>query len=304
MTPSARASSSCPATGSSSRSPGGLRDIIDDADKVEADWQRAGVWRWLERYDDVLVYGDARLLTTACELGLDRRLDATVTHTGYVAPVMPSPVEDVEPYLLVTPGGGGDGQLLLRRYLDAVSAGATKGLRSIIVTGPLMSSSRRDELLERARRSPSIEILEFTDRMRSLIASAAGVISMAGYNTVVEELAAGVPALLVPRCRPRREQDIRARRLAPHTNLSHCSIDDLDTAAVAQFVADLERPGSSVARPLLVDLGGARTAAAALEHPSCSAPPTHPQSNPRSLSLPHPNRMEQCHDDRLPTLLV
>ena len=194
----------------------GLRDIIDDAEKVDHDWHRAGVWERLECYDDILVYGDPRILTTATELDLPSRVGAAVTYTGYVAPTMPVPVTQDEPFLLVTPGGGGDGQAMLRCYLDAVEAGATAGLRSVIVAGPLMSSVLRDELVDRARRSPSVEISSFSDDMRALIASAAGVVSMAGYNTVVEELAADVPALLVPRCRPRLEQHIRACRLREH----------------------------------------------------------------------------------------
>ena len=166
----------------------GLRDIIDDADQVDKDWQQSGTWGWLDCYDDILVYGDPRIRTTASELDLESRVTGTVTYAGYVAPAMPEPMIDVEPYLLVTPGGGGDGQIMLRRYLDAVDAGATSGMRSLVVTGPLMSTTRREELFRRARRSPSVDLIEFSDQMRTLIASASGVVSMAGYNTVVEEL--------------------------------------------------------------------------------------------------------------------
>ncbi len=245
----------------------GLRDIIDDATHVNADWERTGIWRWLGCYDDILVYGDQRILTTATELDLESRIGAAVTHTGYVAPTMPEPVAHGDPFVLVTPGGGGDGQVMLRRYLDAVEAGSTAGVRSLIVTGPLMSSTRRDELLDRARRSPSVDIIEFSEHMRTLIASAVGVISMAGYNTVVEELAADVPALLVPRCRPRLEQDIRARRIAPHTRLQYCPIDSLDVDTVRRFVAEMPPDRQRALGRPSVDLGGAARAAAFLCRP-------------------------------------
>ncbi|MFQ5556364.1 MAG: glycosyltransferase family protein [Acidimicrobiales bacterium] len=110
----------------------GLRDIIDDPSRVEADWHRDGVWEWLDCYDEILVYGDRRVLTTAAELDLAARSSAIVTHTGFVAPTMPEPMA-TEPFVLVTAGGGGDGQALLRRYLDAVEAGATSGIRSELV---------------------------------------------------------------------------------------------------------------------------------------------------------------------------
>ncbi len=215
----------------------GLRDIIDQRQAVEQSWHRDRVWPALDRFDDIFVYGDRRVRTTAQEIGLERRTGAVVTHTGYVAPTMPEALPG-DPFVLVTPGGGGDGQRLLRRYLDAVEAGATAGLRSVVITGPLLSARRQAELLLRAEKLESVELIEFSDSMRSLIASAEFVVSMAGYNTVVEELSAGTPALLVPRCKPRLEQHIRACRLAPVSRLEHCPIEELSPDRVRRFARD------------------------------------------------------------------
>lgn len=246
----------------------GVRDIIDDRYKVESTWDRDGVWAALQHYDDILVYGDPRVTTTANELGLDWRVRAAVTHTGYVAPIMPEPLTD-DPFVLVTPGGGGDGQQLLRRFLDAAEQGATAGLRSLVVTGPLMSAGRRAELLTRAAALPDVEVIGFSDRMRSLIASAVGVISMAGYNTVVEELAAGTPSLLVPRRQPRLEQHLRASRLAPVSGLDHCPLEDLTTRRIQEFVESCHsRPNDSISSDL--DLTGIATAVSTI-----GTPPIH-----------------------------
>ena len=238
----------------------GLRDVIDDAARVGAMWERDGIWDALDHYDEIYVYGDPRVTTTAQELDLAQRTNATVTHTGYVAPNMPEPVTD-DPFVLVTPGGGGDGQALLRRYLDAVEVGATAGVRSVVVPGPLLSPRRRAELLVRAARLPSVELIEFSDRMRTLISSATGVVSMAGYNTVVEELAAGTPALLVPRRTPRLEQHIRATRLAPFTQLDSCRLDDLSPERIHGFVS--ESRDRSIP-PETIDLSGVATVVGAL----------------------------------------
>ena len=212
----------------------GLRDIIDDASTVRQGWTRDGIWDYVDRYDQIAVYGDDQILTTANELGLASRGSAEVIHTGYLAPTMPDAIGS-EPYLLVTAGGGGDGQALMRAYLSAVEAGAVSGLRSIVVTGPLMSAGRRAELLVRCEALANVEVLDFATNMRSLIASAAGVVSMGGYNTVVEELAAGVPTLLIPRHTPRLEQTIRAQRIAPHSDLDWATVEDLTPARVGQF---------------------------------------------------------------------
>ena len=61
---------------------------------------------------------------------------------------------------------------------------------------------------------------------------------MAGYNTTVEALAAGVRPLLVPRRSPRREQAIRATRLA---SLGLADIVDED-ATVDEVSWLLRRP--------------------------------------------------------------
>ena len=49
--------------------------------------------------------------------------------------------------------------------------------------------------------------------IRDSIGGAEAVVSMGGYNTVCEVLAEDVPALVVPRVRPRQEQLVRAERL-------------------------------------------------------------------------------------------
>ncbi len=250
----------------------GLRDIVDAADRVDWVWHRDGVWEALAAYDEILVYGDARVETTATELGIGRRVDATVTHTGFVAPSMPERSTN-DQFVLVTPGGGGDGQRLLRRYLDAVEAGATAHVRSIVVTGPLMAAGRRAELLDRAEHLPSVRLVESSDQMRSLIASATAVVSMAGYNTVVEEMAAGTPSLLVPRCHPRVEQHIRSVRLAAVSEtLHHCPIEELSPTRIGGFIADaLDAPRW----PCALDLDGVGSVARRL---SGSSRPTRAPS--------------------------
>ena len=257
----------------------GLRDVVDDAARVARSWEIDGSLDALHGYDEVLVYGDPRILTTAQELALERRLEVPVHHTGYVAPAMPDTMGG-EPFLLVTPGGGGDGQELLRRHLDAVEAGALAAVRSVVVTGPLMSAGRRAELVARAGALSGVTLIEFAEDMRSLIASAAAVVSMAGYNTVVEELAAATPALVVPRSAPRLEQDIRARRLAPVSGVERCPVDALSPARLGDF---LEWALGGDASPAGVDLGGVRRATAII------APgPLQPSEAPVAGHRPRP----------------
>ena len=59
-----------------------------------------------------------------------------------------------------------------------------------------------------------VRVLRNMSDCATLMAQAGAVIQMAGYNSTLEALAAGIRPVLVPRRAPRREQAIRAIRLA------------------------------------------------------------------------------------------
>ena len=86
------------------------------------------------------------------------------------------------------------------------------------------------------------------------LAEARASISQAGYNTALEVVASGVPALLVPYATPEEdEQSRRARRLE--------RLGAVHVATVERLAAALREIGgcsSSRPRPATVDLGGAR----------------------------------------------
>jgi predicted glycosyltransferase/glycosyltransferase involved in cell wall biosynthesis len=211
----------------------GLRDIIDDVDRVRAEWAGLDAWPALDRlYDRVLVYGDPAVTTTAMELDLDRRLHGKVQHVGYLARTAGAHrTNDETPTIVVTVGGGGDGLPVLDAYGSFLASGARDDrFRSVVLTGPLLSSRRRTAVADRLRASGAdVEVHEFVTNPEELFASAAGVVSMAGYNTTCELLASGVPTLLVPREEPRAEQLLRAHRLAATGAVSMASVSELQS---------------------------------------------------------------------------
>jgi predicted glycosyltransferase len=84
----------------------------------------------------------------------------------------------------------------------------------VIVTGPLMAGGAARALNAKAATMPAVTTLEFEPDLPSLVAAADCVVSMAGYNSMTEILAAGTPAVVVPRVEPRLEQWIRAKAMA------------------------------------------------------------------------------------------
>ena len=68
-------------------------------------------------------------------------------------------------------------------------------------------------------------------------ALAGSLVSMGGYNSVIEILSAGVPALIVPREVPRVEQLLRATRLAACVpDVECCRVTDLVPGVFDAFV--------------------------------------------------------------------
>ena len=119
-----------------------------------------------------------------------------------------------EPYILVTPGGGGDGDALIDWVLRAYESDPGIPHPALVVFGPFMNLERRLEFQERAARLDKVFAITFESRFERLLERALGVVAMGGYNTFCEILSFGKPALLVPRTEPRQEQSLRAERAA------------------------------------------------------------------------------------------
>ncbi len=184
-------------------------------------------------------------------------------YTGYLERSVPShgthmatrPRLEV-PYLLVTPGGGGDGEALVDWVLRAYEQQEAMPHPALIVLGPFMQPECQAEFVTRAGRLANIEMMTFDARMETLIEGAVGVVAMGGYNTFCEILSFDKPALIVPRTKPRLEQYIRASR-AQELGLVSLLVDEYDRdpqvmATALRQLPQQNRP-SDVVVPGLLD---------------------------------------------------
>jgi len=198
----------------------GLRDVMDDPALLSEEWERKNAVSALDTlYDDILVYGLPQVCDPLRGLGLSDSIRQKMTYTGYlesarshdgsgipVATVLP------EPFVLVTPGGGGDGEDLIDWVVRAYESDPSLPHPALIVFGPFMRPRRREQFRMRIARLDRVEAITFDARFENLMARAAGVVAMGGYNTFCEILTFDKPAVIVPRRRPRLEQTIRASR--------------------------------------------------------------------------------------------
>ena len=195
----------------------GLRDVLDEAGALRSEWLRKGAGEAVEKYYDALwIYGLSAIFEPLAGLELSDAVRARTHYTGYLR--REAPEEWPEQHeaeripagsVLVTPGGGGDGEALIDWVLRAYEADRQLSVPALIVFGPFMNAERRTEFERRAHRFRTIRTRNFDSRLERLMIESRGVIAMGGYNTFCEILSFDKPAALAPRITPRMEQYLR-----------------------------------------------------------------------------------------------
>lgn len=196
----------------------GVRDVLDEPTRLAAEWRASGATEALTKfYDDILVYGLEAIYRPLEGLPDQALFSDRITYTGYLKRAVPSPMPPSrypkitkEPFILVTPGGGGDGGGLIDWVISAYENDPGIRMPALIVFGPFLSRERRTAFAERIARVPKLESIGFDPRIEILIDRAHAVIAMGGYNTFCEIFSFDKRALIVPRAKPRLEQTIRA----------------------------------------------------------------------------------------------
>jgi len=194
----------------------GLRDVLDEPRTLLAEWQRKNAFPAVEAmYDSILIYGLRDIYDPLQGLGLSEQALSRVQYTGYLRRGRPSAQaatapDDIRQRVLITAGGGGDGEMLIDWVLSAYERAPGVLPPGLVVPGPFMRAEARQAFEQRISAIPSLRTLTFEPRMEHLMAECTGVVSMGGYNTFCEILSFDKRALLVPRRTPRLEQTIRA----------------------------------------------------------------------------------------------
>ena len=248
----------------------GLREILDAPEVTRRVWETEGAYEALHRYyDRILIYGSEEMFSTCATYRLPVPLGGT-HYCGYV--VNQDPVKRAKAirqtvrlpkrrYVFVSAGGGSDGQLLMRTYVQAVrTLGPRADFASLMAVGVTAPPEIHCQLEAEARDLP-VRIVPYVADSPSYIAAADLVVCMAGYNTLSEVLYLKKKALVVPRSGPSAEQRTRARLFARRRLIDVLDPADLTPEQLAQqLVEDLERNDYPVdGEPLPMD--GARQAA-------------------------------------------
>ncbi|MBH68298.1 MAG: hypothetical protein CMM58_08095, partial [Rhodospirillaceae bacterium] len=212
----------------------GLRDVMDEPAALAPEWERKKVLPALEElYDELWVYGMKEICDPFDGLDLPASIKLKTRYTGYLKRHVPSigasPQFNApeDPFILVTAGGGGDGEGLMEWVLRAYEYDQDLPYSALLVLGPFMTQEKQGEFIDRSSRLDRVQVITFDARIESLMSKAAAMVSMGGYNTFCEILSFDKRALIIPRTEPRLEQYIRAQR-ADELGLASMLVDNGD----------------------------------------------------------------------------
>jgi predicted glycosyltransferase len=211
----------------------GLRDVMDDPDTLRDEWDRKNVYPALrELYDEIWIYGLPNIHDPLAGLPTGRDIRDKTLFTGYLRRTVPKNSRRVElfpfkrgEYLMVTPGGGGDGVELVEWVFSAYEARSTDLPPAVMVLGPFMNPDNQTDFLTRAEALDNVHVIRFTPHIEEVMNGARAIVAMGGYNTFCEILSFDKPTLLVPRVVPRQEQAIRAAHAQSANLVSVLPID-------------------------------------------------------------------------------
>ncbi len=207
-----------------------LRDILVSK-RQQAQFEEEACALMNQYFDLLLIHSDPTFQRLDETFPRVNALTCEVRYTGFVAQAramqygererpepcaknLPSDIRaTAHPMILVSIGGGRVGHELLDCAIDA-SALLTTPHHLHIVTGPHCPDEIFAQLQQRIAEQLGISLERFTPDFPALLQQADLSISMAGYNTCMDILTAGVRAILYPFTgNNNQEQTMRARKL-------------------------------------------------------------------------------------------
>ena len=235
----------------------GMRDVLDSPEVVAKAWDsEEHRWALANAYDRICVYGTPELFNPQEQYKMLQPFRDKIEFTGYIAAPLNvtkrQPVPLIRKKVLVTMGGGEDGQERVDNYLNVLKDKAVTW-NTHIVTGPLMDSAKVRHYKHEIYRmglADQVRIYRFCTYLPRLLQESDAVVSMAGYNSCAEIMQSKIPAILMPREKPRKEQLIRAKRLE-EMGLARCILGADPQQLRGAIEQALAQPGPSKAYPSL-----------------------------------------------------
>jgi predicted glycosyltransferase len=243
-----------------------LRDILVEREKTQK--YENGVLKILNAYfDGLMVHSDPQLFRLEESFSRIDAFSVPLVYTGFIAP-RPRPdarttirkqlaIRDHERLVVASAGSGAVGAPLLEAVQRAFRRFSSQpGSRLLLFAGPFLPEEDYLKLIQ--TEDPRIRVIRFSADFLSYLAAADLSISMAGYNTCMNILAAEVPALVWPFVQ-NREQRYRAERLASIGAMTVLEDEDLQPNVLSDRMHQAMSRGYRLTQAVNLD-GAAHTA--------------------------------------------
>lgn len=251
-----------------------VRDILVEKVTGREKFEKRVVQTVNSFFDGVLVHSDPEIITLDETFGRVNDIRVPVHYTGFVtaSPTTAEPLENTaqirnslglssdKKLIIASIGGGNVGSELLDAAIEAFTT--MKGSISAhlqLFCGPYCDEKIYKSI--RKRSQDNITIDRFTNRFTAWLEAADLSISMAGYNTCMNLVQAGIPALVYP-FRQNREQRLRAERLGKKAPMMIVEETDLEPHLLAKKITEQLKTPRIAAD---IDLDGAKETAEQLE---------------------------------------
>jgi predicted glycosyltransferase len=193
-----------------------LRDILTSSRRDQSghdEWSSMLANRW---FDAILVHADPRFARLEESFRPRTSLRVPLHYTGFVSPPGPVRPPTRTRRVVVSAGGGRYGGALLMTAMQAHRRRlAARGVDLKVLAGPFLPNRTWHALREAALGHDDVEVLRSVPDLCAELTTAVASVSQCGYNTALDIVRAGVPALVVPFAEGREdEQTRRAERLA------------------------------------------------------------------------------------------
>lgn len=234
-----------------------VRDIVVMRDDPARHRETAG--RVRRDFDAVLVHGDPEFVPFEASFPSASEIADRLIYTGYIG--HPAAAADAPPGpgsgVIVSGGGGPAGWALLAAAIEARRLGCLADLPWLVLTGANLPDA---EFAVLARQAPEgLRVERFRADFPTLLRGCRVSVSQAGYNTVLDILAARARAVLVPFAAEREtEQLLRAEALAERGIAALVRESELSPENLAQAI---ERTAAREPAALTIDTEGAARSA-------------------------------------------
>ena len=235
-----------------------LRDVLTTHKKPgKTDWM---LETFARLYDFALIHGDPDILPLERSLPRATEIAGRLRYTGYVLEPPPAahPSRDPSGEVIVSTGGGAVAGPLIAAAMAARALGPLADVPWRVLVGSALPEAAFRDFVACAPHGVTVE--RARPDFRALLTRARLSISQGGYNTVMDVLAAKVPAVVVPfSTLGETEQALRARVFAAKGLLRVVTEDPPSAEAVARGVQEALNAPSRGLEGLRVD-GAAETA--------------------------------------------